>query len=619
MKKKINITFNYYCLFAALLLFCSNAFAQIKTVIPADKSGDATLVIGKSTSVNISFDMTTLPAGCIVKSCSLQFVCSAQVEKSGLLLVFKNDGDKQTMIGNATIRSNYTDGNQISIDIPAKPALYPEPGQTYSITLRTGADKPVDAKLYGTSVADKNQGFAPQLIVYYSLNKQTNIEWAMSNANAQHTSQTYMGFRGANPKTYEIHSLTIGKEGDIKPAPLIYKDAVLVVFGNSLFSVSSTSFKVNKLTSGLHEAVDKTIPGIDGLGRFYYSSADYISVIELENKFNYTEEKIKTPSKVDNAITIGADNSLYVPMQSSINGYTPFPQSRLIWSVPMDGKKSALTLNKEGTIAYMVSAQRLGLIAFNTSNGREISFQKITFDMEGYPPVPVIDNGGNVYVCNKLFGATQLYVFKPQLVGLIKTISGNNICTPAVRSAGGIFFMKDGNLTSYDNLAETVVIPFENNEVQSLIADNGDNVYARIKSGPKDKFYSFITNKTNYLTADLPMQADKPMILGADGTLYTATRKNVYIIKPKEFEGDYTLSPADENTNNLAFRAQTINAGSGLLLIGTRVLTAKTSVLFGAATVKKDAEVIVKSGGNIAFGKGFAVVKGGTLVCNTGY
>ncbi|TKC06795.1 hypothetical protein FA048_16490 [Pedobacter polaris] len=605
------------CLVFTLLNLGNAVLAQkkiIRTVIPATSSRSPSIRIDQGLTATVSFDLSVLPKDCIIESSSLQFATrNVLVNTAVVLEVYKSDAERITF---QSVKTSDTAKTLIAIDIKNKMYWPKSNSSTYAVTLKTTKNAGDLLELYGSpDDAVFEQGFAPKLIINYTEAIVNKVDWGISNANAQHSSQSFMGIKGAIPSGYTVKS--VEADGEIKLNLLLFKDNIYLYSNSGIAKVNVRDLKMTKIKTGLVAATETSIPAIDNLGRFYYPNTENVSVIELGNNNNYSD-KIKQNGKLVNAITLGADGSVYLPTINSISAYMPFPRNRLIWSYPFSGKKSTITLNEEGTIAYVAvsSNNATGILALDATNGRLISFKSLALKAEGSAnlAIPVLDKQGDVYIADKLRGADSLYVFKSNLSKLDKTITGANISIPTAGIEKGVLFIKNGFLMKYIDGNEVKFANMGyNGEVVSLISDQANNIFCL---GADKKLYLLFNKESQFKKVE-NVNGGMALIMGVDGTLYTASNNNLTAIKPSAYTDDYTLVQADFNDDDLTFRGKKVITSKGFVISRNRVITAKEEVILGTDVQVSNATLMIKSAGKISFGKGFLIKKGSEVVVRT--
>lgn len=630
MKKLINDHSRVWCLVIILLVGSSPASAQIKTIIPANAMSDS-ITVNRNKHDTVTFKLNTLPPNAQIDSCSLRFVVKNDVKIGFLMEVHAiTPVQGKTRIGTKTIHGGDTRGVPLNIAIESGGFIPKLVNDTYQVVIKTGSVSPGVATLFGT---DKEApGYAPQLIIYYRI-PNAPADWGNTNANAQHTSRSYLKTRGVDALDYE--EKPIDSKGVVKMDLVHYKDKVYMFsderkLTTSLFAIDGTSRAVSAIKNDLPAPAGVTAPAVDVRGRLYYATANTVAVFELDNNNAYQSNKITDIGEVNNAIAIGADGSLYIPTSTDVRAYTPFPENRLLWRSPLAGPKSAVSLNREGTIAYVVKSNpgATELVAINANNGERITGKAIVLE-GGNAPAPVVDDDGYVYQCNGLESGKKIYVYKPKLDGDATILEDEvKISPPAVltsieRESSGVYYFKNGVLHRYRTVGgEKRLGAFINlRNAISLLSDGSGNVYA--VDADKNFYYYKYGREDNCAPIRLNSVFTKAMTLGIDGTLYAVASQNVLAIKPKAFGADYTISiddVTDRNLDNLSFKAENINVRDGFTFSQNKVIISKNKVIIGAnVTVETGANILIKTGGGVSFGKNFALKKGVALVIKKGY
>lgn len=623
MNSQINIL--KYLTIYVFCLFSITSIGQITTVVPALENSEETLLLTDSSST-LSFVLSAIPLTAKIKTCSLHITLSEDVSDK-MILDTKISGSR---FGYYYVDRSFKSNRQFVIDgtidllkrIETK--KIPDTINMELMTRNEGNNNKIS--VFGKG----NQ--SPRLVITYELIPEPSTDWAMPYANAQHGGNTFMRFGGDVSGVFKPQmSLPFNT---IQKDFVIHKDKVITIDyrdnKTSLYAVNPiTKSKTPIVQSGM---VASTIPVIDRFGNLYYSSENNIEVINLENSSYRKRISIGNLKNVTTFPTIGPDGSFYLvlnsPTQSGseIYAYSPDPLNALLWKKTLNGKVSALSFNKKGTIAYVASFKEKKFIAINPINGDTIK-ESDSISLEsptntGFT-VPLVTDNGYIFITNKLIDANKMYVFDSNLE-LKKTIEGDNISRAVSGSNNNVFFVKDGLLHNYlaeeqISLKGTIRLFTDKIAIRSLVADKSNNVYCL---GTDKKLYSYYgTEKSKKVitSEEYKDDFDKAMVISRDGTLYTATSKELIAFKffPST---DYTLTEADNQQNDLTIKGNNITAPEDYILNKNQILVGSNHVQFLKNVVlAAEGNILIESGKTISFKSGFNVKKGAKLTCRIGY
>jgi hypothetical protein len=626
----------YFLLFA--LFICHHASAQIKTVIPANNKDN--IVPSTTDGVELTFNLNTLPANCEIKSCQLQLTCEVPMKDYSPQLIVSSATGK--MITNRALKPLETTKETV-ISLAIGTAYLPSPGDTgYRLWLKLSHSIATSATFFSAKgTLGNRQGFAPRLVVTYNYKEGEKpspvADWASLYSNYQHTSQTPVYMKGAAPRSFE--KTEVGGMGKVMQNLVMYRDHIYIIGDNgpNVYSVDLTTLKTAVVSSALSGDKNNSTPVIDQFGHLYHAALNEFAVTDLNN--NQYSGARQAAGNINNGLTAGPDGSLYVPCDNSISAYTPFPQNALIWDVYITSKKSAVTLNNAGTIAYVLtynSGRAARLLAFSANTGKQIGNADITLDEEPgsdeFLPAPVVDDNGYVYIANRVIGARHLYILKEGLTQFKEQIAGR-VSMPAAMiddhlKIKGMYFIKDDALFKYDSdsLKATRLITVEENpqqpfSVRSFITDQSNGIYYS-RVGEAAFYYKPAASNTFVKTEVPGVNFEKNLTIGVDGSLYTAVGNSLIAVKATSYRNSYKLTTPgeDQYRNNISFTGNYLTIQDEFIFSNYKYLKALIGITFlGKATLTKNAEVLIKVGkaGSVSFGNNFTVNKGAVLQVKT--
>ena len=615
-----------YLIAILLLVIPYMGLAQIKTVLPAVNS-NIPIIVSPASAINITFDLVTIPAGASIDSCKMQLVLNEDIGQK-MLLDVRNLSDNKAVFNVGLDVSNKKD-YIINITVATKFFNFPTI-KSLNIALKTQiTNSLVKASFYPAD--NVSPGNAPRLIVYYhlpaTLSAMPVVNWASARADAQHTAQTQNLVKGANPTTFD--SKLINDFGDIQ-TDLVMSNGLVYIVSNvsnvSNVSSKTTLYSIDPVTSFKSVVVDnlpatdgkKTMPVIDAYGRLFYFSANLATAYDLNNNNASQFINIPTGQIITAQPTIGADGSLYLVFGNIIRAYSPYPQLQPIWFYSNNSIGSTVSLNKEGTIAYVIVKD--SIVALNTNNGRRINAALLTVAQTGNNPsstIPLVDIDGNVYVANSLTDATNIDIFDANLMNKKQSISGDHISHMA-KGNDGVYFVNGSSLTRC--LPETQIkvadVP-DDGGVRSLVTDLSGNVYWF----GANHFYEYVSAANKVISAPSRLELTlKAMIIAPDASLYVCTSSSLYTFRSHSFDADYPLAGNDFNFINATFRGNNITVPDRFSFSNTQQLTGVNSVTIGSnVTLFSTANITIQCGKDISFNNNFSLQSGAQLSCKTGY
>lgn len=616
----------YFFIYLSCLLLPVVVQAQTQSTIISSTVGDNNLTISASAESKLTFPLSSLPTDATIENCIFQITTATNLTAKFRLDLFLAENNtfpseldnNNRLMAFMMLDAGVKKDSIISIEID-NPFISINKPNSLVIKLK-GA-------LSAVEFVNKKTipGYCPRLIITYSLpNTATQTNWAMSQADRQHTASTYSRFAGEKPSAWVANE--VKDLGDVQTDLVMYANKIYTVGykegKTNLYAIEPYSKNAVVVGENLPVHSKQAMPAINGNGVFYYFTANAAHCIELANR-NIKTENVITYSSIEAPIaspTIGQDGALYLVMTNNVYAYSPFPEHKQLWLYSLADKKSPITLNKAGTIAYFVSYQKDSIFAVNTSNGKQIASATIAgltnVENEG-ATIPLVDNAGNVYVSNKLTNATTIDIFNEKL-GLIRRVSGTNMSRPVMGAGDFVFWVNNGILTKAtadkDNSTSTLSSGLS---VHSIVADASNNVYCL---GKNRVLYTYIDVTNNYSVGTIDYQ--KAMIIAPDGVLYTATNSLVYKFSPSTYTGNYTVTATDIQNNNTVFRGTTLNIPTNInvdktqTFVGGKLVVTANGTSSPTFNTKANVSLIGNTG--ISFQPGFHVKQGATLACKVG-
>ncbi|MGV3508138.1 MAG: hypothetical protein ACO1N7_02525 [Sphingobacteriaceae bacterium] len=631
MKKNIRNRFKLFFLSLQLVVCSGYGQVVVKTVIPATITSDRNLIVTNQNGGSLNFDLSSLPKGADIKSSKLQLVLQEDVRQKMLLDV--RTLPAKTRIFNKEL--GILNKKESVIDLNIDPKFYNLPAtKQLSIGLQTIIKNEVRAAFYPASVV--NVSNAPRLIISYSTNQQQLPNWASLRGNAQHTAQTLKMFQGATPTDFVIKE--IGNLGAIQSDLVMGNNLIYAVSNEGsitkMYAIDPISKNQFIIADNLNATSFVTTPVLDPFGRLYYFSENEIKVFDLTANNSGTKiADVNTSDKITASPTAGPDGSLYVSSANNISAYRSFGKNQtspLLWQYNLDGKKSAVTLNNNGTIAYVLSHDQKKIISINANNGRKIAERRVflqDYSTTESSTVPLVNSNGFVYMTSKLNNADSLYILDENLK-LVKSFGGGKFSSAAMANDGSIYFVKGDSLVNvgpkkaYRGVNKLPNAP----SVRSVVTDLSNNVY--ILTSDK-MIYNYLNKENRLIKVPVNLKdgsgndidiTQGNMIIAPDGSLYAMSSSKIYTIRSNKFDNEYTLTDGDKYTSNVSFRGNKIIVPEKFTLTNKKQLVGVDAVLINnGVTIAKDAIVSIQSAGGITFKPGFKINAGATLSCKTGY
>jgi len=508
-------------------------------------------------------------------------------------------------------------------------------------------------KNYGTSPSN-----LPRLVIEYTLGPPSLLEalsWSQHQQNPEHTGAN-LWKPVFNPVGFSVEKIDMPKidgeteTGSVVDYPLIYQGNIYLVYKvlkrNYLLTLD---FKGNKLSQkNIGEGTIERSPVISRNGIFYIITEKQIAGYDLnrdgelfascpvlEKPGSYPDLPCavfgKPSSYTD--LTIGNDGSLFLALNEAdknyIYGFTaglkPFLKNGP-FSTGND-KISTITVSADGRKIFAQTPKGPAVIDIaNPSEGPP----KGEYRSGEYYHVPVAGPADGVMVFSDFLrdagtGSVEGYKGYSAALSKIWSASGTLVPQAVLGSDGLVYFIQGGKLQrhKYDVVGSAEIIASEKlNATSNLVMDGANNIYfwdnGVLRAYKPDGAALFV--KTDFVS-DLqkpPGTKDEPeqfirLMAGPDGTLWANNREAsfLYAFKPSyaESESGRTLGPDDLKPK-----------GKGEDLKTPRLYRTTGALTVGDAVSLKDGtRTLFQAQKSIAFGNGFTVEKGASLLCRTGF
>lgn len=501
-------------------------------------------------------------------------------------------------------------------------------------------DKEQYNRFYSTNQAQTKGNYfkKSKLVVQYTITAPPfRSDWAQASGAAQH--QSFLNWEiNASTTSAKVTQLPIPNNdyivgADPTGAVLLYKNKPLVFTQStrgtgSVYSVKYLEANGKEIWSKPVDAMAKSWPMIDELGRLYYiSTGGNLTILDLTKEgeqlyfkslASITNNQI---SRLNNNATLGYDGTLYLVDDRSIIALSAYPQLKIRWKYEFETNERCgpIALSPDEQYAFFISIntqqKNARLVQLNNMNGVTInaSDSKLGAYSDGsnyYIPAPVVASPSRVFVLNGFDSGDKLMTYKYGAEGLsdesmIKSPSGK-VSQPVVDKQGNVFLVYNKKMARYD-AAKTAKVEVYNvsanlNAGTILIADASGNIYASDPYSSIKKFYgfNFDTSLKQSFEVNAGTNTMKNLILAADGTLYSSTKTALLKISPQRVsEENYTVN-ATELRAHETYRA-------------TSTLT------INPMTINPGVNTIFYGGKKIVFKNGFRVKNGARLVCKNGF
>jgi outer membrane protein assembly factor BamB len=389
------------------------------------------------------------------------------------------------------------------------------------------------------------------------------------------------------------------------------------------------------------EAAAKFTPAVDRGGRLYVATENHLRVLAASDgtivKTVAWSDLLRSagPVGVRADLTLGANGALYVSTTRGLHALTPYPDLTVAWrqANPAENAFGRITLGRDDATAYVVDGDSGRLVALDTVDGR----QRWVGDVRGrcpadgapardqfkrFPSLPVVADGGLVYVTNGYYSGTCLLAFDAagQPRGSVTADKRLRLSQPVVASTGVVRFIREqggvgqGALCAWNaGPTPTCGSPGEALSPRSVLAlDGDDRLYVIDRVSDPQRVRGYSRDGTRLFELGVPKTATQSaatsrnfrdnVLVASDGTLYTRNENHLFAIVIRA----------------LAPKTVSVTPGSGVGN-GTAWLAQEAVVVDGDATLDPVKSIVVRSGGRITVKSGFRVVEGAELLFRIGF
>jgi outer membrane protein assembly factor BamB len=514
------------------------------------------------------------------------------------------------------------------------------------ISLRLLTDSPRAGSLfYSGKSFDSSPSNIPRLVINYTLGPPALLEtlsWAQHQQNPEHTGRNpWIPFK--NPTGFSLEKIEMskmnGRAGAIVDYPLIHRgDMYLVNNVEENNYLVALDFKGKELwRQAIAEGIVQRSPVISRDGILYVVTENKIAGYDLNASGQrvalYPEkpsEKLSGKLSAYTDLTIGNDGSLFLALKENGVNYLYGFTSHLkpfIKSGPFgkgEEKISTATVSPDGRIIFaQIPKGAVTIDITDPSQEQRIKLGDGKNQPWEYYHVPVAGPAGGIMVFSDFTGTANKANVWGTDTKIIWSRSGTLVPQPVLGSNDLIYFIQGGALQrhNYKKVGSGETPKGKGlNTTSNLVMDGADNIYFWDKGylhgyqADGEALFAKIplTSEVNERNVDKKGQkVEGPeqfirLLLGPDGTLW-ANNKNgnaLYAFKPRYAVSDLTLTQEDLKD----VKTQTVYRANGTLTVSSLTVEEGTKILFQAQK-------------GITFPKGqpFAVKKGASLLCRTGF
>jgi hypothetical protein len=501
---------------------------------------------------------------------------------------------------------------------------------------------------YSTASFGDSQSNIPRLVIEYTLRPPALLDalaWAQYQRNPEHTGRNpWTPFQ--NPNGFTLLKIDMprinGRSGSIADYPLIYQGNLYLVYtvpeSNYLIALD---FKGNELwRRDLGKGTIQRSPVISSEGRLYVVADDKIAGYDLNASGRLTSSYSLPGTLSDfTDLTVGNDGSLFAGVKENgvnfIYGFTP-GLNPFLKSGPFgkgQDKISTVTVSADG---QQIVAQTPGAaVIIDIVDPSRIQKVRLTYNTDNpweYYHVPVAGPAGGVVVYSDFTStANKGNVWGSKGARRLWSAAGTLIPQPVLGSNEIVYYIQGGALQGhqYDRLGSVAISKGDGlNTTSNLVMDGANNIYFwdngnlqgySPKGDPLFEKASFTgasglekeraadpetlpdARKANRSTVAAGPEQFIRLMLGADGTLWANNRSGaaLYAFMPQYAMSDPVLTQT--------LQTQTAYRATGTLTVGKDV------------TVPAGTQVLFQAQKGISFPAGFAVAKGASILCRTGF
>lgn len=448
------------------------------------------------------------------------------------------------------------------------------------------------------------------------------LGWTQVQHDAQHTGRSdWTPWRLA--QGFALHRIEVDDRCscDVVGWPLLWRGKLYVVCVSA--AARMTAFVIArdhrgrlmwKTPTTIDDAVRRGHSAVGPTGWLYVPTAQGIEALDLHREAAPVASSGPIGSVSRGAeLTVGQDGRLFVPLAEASTHHIRILSPDLVTAsrTPAYAGESQ-TLS---TIAVSADGARLfalaprGALVMDATRDADPQLRPLSppggkREVDGLYHVPIALPQGQALA---FAGATGARVWQLADAAAPRAVSStSSIAQPVLDTAGRLRLLMDGAAVIVDGSGAVSVIPvppaMRNTLAASsnLVIDGGDNLYfwndGRLTLVANDAQRSFEMDFT--AQDELPVQG-APLLLGPDGTLWTAGEGSLFALVPT-FSGDngLVLGQAD-----LRHRTAYVTAGR---------------LRWDATTVSAGIQVLLQAEAGISLGAGFRVAKGAGLIARVG-
>lgn len=574
----------------------------------------------------LTFDLGMLPESADIKNVTLRLVGNPGDHQNPQFVQIFAESQKGKSIGSWTTKpivKKFIASSELPSTI--KDLLNKE--NKLVLTLSSSSELS-DWKYYSLENYDNTSSFKPRLIIEYEV---PGIQ------ESQTTERTDWKFYGP-PKQVKVKRL-LPNINDIISNPVFYKNGIYLFTQTTSEETDLSALHTNgremwkksiKITPASHAAVTDT-------GQLYSVGESRIVRYDLEKREQIESKEVKD-LKLSDPPTLGPDGSLYFVRSGYGDIYNLNPNLEELWKYPSmpnqqgANKVSRIVLSPDAqryAYAMILSDQDISGVRINTADGETILYKQYA----GIDPADKTKSKqykfGDQYTGFHrpvvVRGPEQDYVFLSaysQNNGILAAYSGDEgrwsnsgtISSPiADKNGDHVLVVQSGKLKAYKKFNGELACSSRETDLaatSNLVMDGEDNVYF----WNNGTLYGYKNDCTKFLKwsqnedrdPNLPrLPREVELMFAPDGTMYAfapitetqTSKQSLYSITPR-LEA-FTLREEDVHPDTI-YSADTITVEEKLEL-------------------SKGTRIMLKAEKGIAFGTGFRVKKGASLICKTGF
>lgn len=524
---------------------------------------------------------------------------------------------------------------------------YSSADKTISLRLFSESHKS-SALFYSPASFGDSQSNIPRLVIEYTPGAPALLEalgWSQHQGNPEHTGRNaWTPFQ--SPTGFTLSRIDMprigGQPGSIADYPLMYQGNIVLVYKvQSINYLMALDFNGHELwRREIGNGTVQRSPVISTDGKFYVVTENTIAAYDLNGSGRPASSYPLSGTLSDfTDLTIGNDGSLFAGVKENgvnfIYGFTPGLKPFLKSGPFAKGQEkiSTVTVSPDGQqIAAQTPGAAVIIDVVDPSRVQKVTLTYNTDKPLEYYHVPVAGPAGGVTVYSDFTStANKGNVWGSKGPRRLWSTAGTLIPQPVLGSNQIVYYIQDGALQGhpYDRLGSAAISKGDGlNATSNLVMDGANNIYfwdngnLRGYSPKGDPLFdkASFTGGSN-LDSERPGEPETlpdaskakrtdvaagpeqfiRLMIGADGTLWANNRSgaSLFAFMPRYAMSDPVLTQT--------LQTQTAYRATGTLTVGKDV------------TVPTGTQVLFQAQKGISFPAGFAVARGASILCRTGF